>query len=69
MYTDIICVYETLFRFSKPPFINLVLLENQNIPLEWLLEEEAVGMAFPINATYFDRFPSTFDDGLSDIDG
>ena len=53
LYSDFFCEYETLFRFSKPAFINPV-LENQNIPLERLLEEEAVGMAFPIDATYFD---------------
>ena len=57
-----------MFRFSKPAFINPVLLENQNIPLERLLEEEAVGMAFPVNATYFDQFPLIFDE-LSDIAG
>ena len=32
-----------------------------------LLEEKAVGMAFPIDAMYFDQFPLIFDDGLSDI--
>ena len=58
-------LYETLLWFSKPAFINPV-LENQKIPLERLLEEEAVGIAFPINATYFDQFPLIFDDGLSD---
>ena len=58
-----------MFRFSKPAFNNPVLLENQNIPLDRLLEEEAVGMTFPINATYFDQFPLIFGNGLSDIAG
>ena len=68
-YSEFFCEYETLFPFSKPAFINPVLLENQNIPLERILVEEAVGMAFPINATYFDQSPLIFDDGLSDIVG
>ena len=68
-YTLNFFVSMKLFRFSKPAFINPVLLENQNIPLERCLEEEAVGMAFPINETYFDQFPLIFDDGLSDIVG
>ena len=36
---------------------------SQNIPLERLLEEEAVGMALPVDATYFNQFPLIFDDG------
>ena len=43
-----------LFWFAKSALINPVLLEEQSIPLDRLLEEEAVGMAFPIDATYFD---------------
>ena len=58
-----------MFGFAKPAFINPVLLEKQSIPLDRLLEEEAVGMAFPIDATYFDQFPLIFDDSLSDIAG
>ena len=69
LYSDFFCEYETLFRFAKPAFINPVLLEKQSIPLDRLLEEEAVGMAFPIDATYFDQFPLIFDEGLSDIAG
>jgi hypothetical protein len=46
--------YETLL---KPGFINPALLEEQSIPLERLLESEATGMAFPMDAKYFDNFP------------
>ena len=35
----------------KPSFINPTLLENQNIPLETVLEDETAGMAFPLDAT------------------
>ena len=58
LYTDFFLVR---MQFSKPAFINPV--QIQNIPLERLLEEEAVGMAFPINTTYFDQFPLIIDDG------
>ena len=46
-----------VLRFVKPSFINPALLEEQNIPLEKLLEDEAAGMAFPLDAKYFDDFP------------
>ena len=38
---------------------NLVssLLEQQNVSLERLLENEAAGMAVPLDAKYFDDFP------------
>jgi len=50
--------YETLFHYAKPGFINPELLEHQD-PLEDLLEEEALGMAFPVDSCYFDQFPLT----------
>ena len=40
-------------RYCKPGFINPKLLEDQNISLEKLLEDEAAGMAFPLDAKYF----------------
>ena len=59
LYTDFYAYYETLLRHFKPNFItiNPDLLEQQNISLEKLLEDEAAGMAFPVDATYFDNFP------------
>ena len=44
-------------RYCKPSFINPKLLEDQSIPLERVLEDEAAGMAFPLDAKYFDDFP------------
>ena len=56
---------KSCFWLAKPRFINPV-LEKHSIPLD---REEAVGMAFPIDAMYFDQFPQIFDDGLCDIAG
>ena len=47
-------------KFSKPAFIN---------PEHPIKKEEMVGMAFPVDSTYFDQFPLIFCDGLSDIAG
>ena len=57
LYTDFYAYYDTLLRHFKPSFAVSDLLEQQNIPLEKLLEDEAAGMAFPVDATYFDNFP------------
>ncbi len=42
--------YETLFRYVKPGFANPELLEHREISQEELLEDEAVGIAFPVDA-------------------
>ena len=57
LYSSFFAHYDTLLRYVKPSFINPNLLENQNIPLETLLGDEVAGMAFPLDATYFDNFP------------
>jgi len=54
--------YETLFCCAKPGFINPELLEQQDIALEDLLEEEALGMAFPVDSRYFDQFPVIYNE-------
>ena len=57
LYSSFFAHFETLLRYVKPGFINPALLEEQNIPLDRLLESEAAGMAFPLDAKYFDDFP------------
>ena len=53
--------YETLFRYMKPKFINPLLL-GKHMPLEEeVLQDEAVGMAFPADSKYFDQFPLVFE--------
>ena len=58
-----------MFRYCKPSFINLTLLEDHNIPLEKVLDDKAAGMAFPLDAKYFDDFPNIHMDMISDAAG
>ena len=61
--------FETLLRYVKPEFINPSLLDELNIPLEKVLEDEAAGLAFPLDAKYFDQFPLVSNDDIPDIAG
>ena len=58
-FTNFFTNYETLFRFVRPQLVNPALLDSQNMPLDQLLEDEAVSMAFPIDSRYCDVFPSS----------
>ncbi len=68
LYESFFANYETLFRYAKPSFINPELLKRQEIPLEDLLEDEAIGMAFPVDSCYFDQFPLIFDNVDTEVD-
>ncbi len=68
LYESFFANYETLFRYAKPSFINPELLKCQEIPLEDLLEDEAIGMAFPVDSRYFDQFPLIFDNADTEVD-
>ena len=48
---------------------NFAILADITVIISLLLQEEAVGMAFPIDASYFDQFPLIHDDELCDIAG
>ena len=54
--------YETLFRYVKPQFgcINPEVLAKANLSLEKILEDEVAGMAFPVDARFFDNYPLVF---------
>ena len=69
LYSKFFSQYETLFRYCKPSFINPKLLEDQSISLDKLLEDEAAGMAFPLDAKYFDDFPIIHERTCSDVAG
>ena len=69
LYSSFFAHFETLFRFIKPGFVNPSLLEEQGITLDKLLDNEAVGMAFPVDAKYFDGFPLTTSQPNKDIIG
>jgi hypothetical protein len=60
--------FETLLRYVKPEFINPNLLDDLNLPLDKVLEDEA-GLAFPLDAKYFDQFPIVSNDVVADIAG
>ena len=61
LYRSFYTEFETLFRYVKPQFVNPGLLEKAGISIEKLLEEEAVGMTFPVDAKFFDQFPLIYD--------
>ena len=69
LYSKFFSQYETLFRYAKPGFINPSLVEDQSISLEKVLEDEAAGMAFPLDAKYFDDFPVIHKDMHTDVAG
>ena len=69
LYGSFFANFETLFRYVKPGFINPKLLQDQDISLENLLEDEAVGMAFPVDSCYFNRFPLIFGEDEADVAG
>ena len=62
LYSSFFSNYDTLFRFVKPQFgcINPDILTKTNLSLEKILEDEIVGMAFPIDARFFDNYPLVF---------
>ena len=69
LYSKFLSQYETLIRYCKPTFINPRLLEDQNMPIEKVLEDEASVMAFPLDAKYFDKFPTIRTDMDTDVAG
>ena len=50
------------FRYVKPQFgcINPEALTKANLTLEQILEDEVAGMAFPVDAQFFDNYPFVF---------
>lgn len=46
-----------LFLYASPQFINHGLMEDHRMPLCDLLQDEATGMAFPVDARFFDDYP------------
>ena len=76
LYKRFFSEYETLFRYVKPGFINPInpaLLEDQKIPLKDILDKEAIGMAFPVDSSYFDKYPLVYnassEPGTGDVAG
>ena len=59
LYSNFYAHFETLYRFQpRSALLNPSLLEQQDIALDDLLQEEAIGMVFPSSSDYFNQFPA-----------
>ena len=59
LYSNFYAHFETLYRFQpQSALLNPSLLEQQDIALDDLLQEEAIGMVFPSSSDYFNQFPA-----------
>ena len=59
LYSNFYAHFETLYRFQpRSAMLNPSLLEQQDIALNDLLQEEAIGMVFPSSSDYFNQFPA-----------
>ena len=69
LFSSFFSNYETLFRYMKPQFacINPEVLEKANLSLKKMLEDEVAGMAFPVDARFFDDYLIVF--GEDDVAG
>ena len=59
LYRDFFVNFETRYQYQpQSVLVNPSLLVQQLIPLEDLLQQEAIGMIFPSSSEYFDQFPA-----------
>ena len=64
LYSQFLARFETMYRYLRPDIVNPELLHlNQDM----ILEDEAKGMAFPVDSTYFDKYSPLY--GNLDIAG
>ena len=64
LYNQFLARFETMYRHLRPDIVNPELLcLNQDT----ILEDEAIGMAFPVDSTYFDKYSPLY--GNLDIAG
>ena len=64
LYNQFLARFETMYRYLRPDIVNPELLYlNQDT----ILEYEAMGMAFPVDSTYFDKYSPLY--GNLDIAG
>ena len=62
LYSSFYSNYETLFCYIKPQFgcINPDIIAKVKLSLEQILEDEVAGMAFLIDAWFFENYPLVF---------
>ena len=59
LYRDFYANFETMYRYQpQSVLVNPSLLDQQQISLQDLLQQEAIGMIFPSSSEYFDQFPA-----------
>ena len=64
LYSQFLARFETVYCYLRPDIVNPELLHlNQDV----ILEDEAKGMAFPVDSTYFDKYSPLY--GNLDIAG
>ena len=64
LYQTFLARFETIYRYFRPDIANPEVLELSEGEI---LEEEAVGMAFPVDSSYFNQFAALY--GNADIAG
>ena len=64
LYKQFLARFETMYRYLRPDIVNPELL---NLNQDTILENEALGMAFPVDSTYFDKYSPLY--GNLDIAG
>ena len=57
LYKTFLSRFETMYRYIRNSLVNPEILK---INYQEILEEEAVGMAFPIDSDYFDKYSSLY---------
>ena len=64
LYNQFLARFETMYRYLRPDIVNTELL---CLNLDTILEDEDIGMAFPVDSTYFDKYSPLY--GNLDIAG
>ena len=64
LYQHFLAHFETMYRYVRPDLLNSELLELKQ---DRILEDEAIGMAFPVDSTFFDKYSPLY--GNLDVAG
>ena len=59
LYKTFLSRFETIYRYFRPEIVNPEVLKLNE---DKILEDEAVGMAFPIDSNYFEQYAAIYDD-------
>ena len=59
LYKTFLSRFETIYRYFRPDIVNPEVLKLDE---DKILEDEAVGMAFPVDSNYFDQYAAIYGD-------